>query len=116
MEVLNPIEGKTYKLPVGYMFDPTDQVLVDYYLRKRVTAQPLPNDLIRDYDVHQTEPWELPGGSSQIHKHKSSLSICRSFFGFLISDLLAFRWTPKIYLLVSFQSETFSQIKIFICL
>ncbi|BAT84762.1 hypothetical protein LR48_Vigan03g175000 [Vigna angularis] len=62
MEVLNPVGGDTYRLPVGYRFDPTDEILAGYYLRKRIMAHPLPNDLIQDYDVHQTEPWELPGG------------------------------------------------------
>nr|ACU19180.1 unknown [Glycine max] len=65
MEVLNPIEGKTYKLPVGYRFDPSDEILAGYYLRKRIMAQPLPNDLIQDCDVYQTVPWELPGGGNK---------------------------------------------------
>jgi len=92
MEVFNPVEGKTYKLPVGYRFDPTDPVLAGYYLTKRLRGHPLPNGLILDYDVHQTEPWELPGGSSQTHQHKSPFpSFLLSFVYFLlISDLLAF--------------------------
>jgi len=90
MEVLNPVEGKTYRLPVGYRFDPTDEILAGYYLRKRIMAQPLPNDLIQDCDVHQTEPWALPGGWSETHKHNSSLSILRSLFGVLIYVFLAF--------------------------
>ncbi|KAK7377643.1 hypothetical protein VNO80_03072 [Phaseolus coccineus] len=67
MEVLNPVEGKTYRLPVGYRFDPTDEILAGYYLRKRIMAQPLPNDLIQDCDVHQTEPWALPGGGKYMN-------------------------------------------------
>ncbi|CAJ1789505.1 unnamed protein product [Sphenostylis stenocarpa] len=67
MEVLNPVEGKTFRLPVGYRFDPTDEILAGYYLRKRIMAQPLPNDLIQDCDVHQTEPWELPGGGKYMN-------------------------------------------------
>ncbi|KAK7311323.1 hypothetical protein RJT34_09383 [Clitoria ternatea] len=50
------------RLPVGYKFHPTDDVLVGYYLKKKVFAQPLPPQLIPDYDVYQAEPWSLPGG------------------------------------------------------
>ncbi|RDY05846.1 NAC transcription factor 32, partial [Mucuna pruriens] len=67
MEILNPAKGKTYKLPVGYRFDPADDVLAGYYLRKKMLTQPLPNDLIQDCDVFQTEPWGLPGGGKHLN-------------------------------------------------
>ncbi|KAK7395955.1 hypothetical protein VNO78_16594 [Psophocarpus tetragonolobus] len=70
MEVLNPIEGKNYKLPVGYRFDPTDDVLAGYYLWKKILGQPIPNDLIQDCDVYQTVPWELPGGGQHLNWHR----------------------------------------------
>ncbi|TKY63015.1 NAC domain-containing protein 41 [Spatholobus suberectus] len=70
MEIVNEIKGKTYKLPVGYRFDPTDDILVGYYLRKKIVAQPLPNNLIQDCDVFQTEPWGLPGGGKHLNWQK----------------------------------------------
>lgn len=59
--------GRKFKLPVGYRFDPTDDILVGYYLREKIFNQPLPNNLIRDYDVFQTEPWNLPGGGKHMN-------------------------------------------------
>ncbi|RDX60807.1 NAC domain-containing protein 41, partial [Mucuna pruriens] len=67
MEILDPATGKTYNLPVGFRFDPTDDVLVGYYLRKKTLCKPLPNDLIPDYDVFQSEPWALPGGEKHLN-------------------------------------------------
>ncbi|XP_057432780.1 NAC domain-containing protein 83-like [Lotus japonicus] len=54
-------DGNVRLLP-GYKFDPTDEVLVGYYLKRRVFAQPLPFQIIQDFDLFQTEPWGLPGG------------------------------------------------------
>lgn len=89
MEVLNPIEGKTYKLPVGYRFDPSDEILAGYYLRKRIMAQPLPNDLIQDCDVYQTVPWELPGGWSRTQTQILSFHLLSIYFLFFVpSDFL----------------------------
>ncbi|XP_058740048.1 NAC domain-containing protein 1-like [Vicia villosa] len=48
------------QLPVGYRFDPTDDVLMSYYLRKKIFNQPLPLHGILQFDVFQTEPWMLP--------------------------------------------------------
>ncbi|XP_027352865.1 NAC domain-containing protein 83-like [Abrus precatorius] len=58
------------KLPVGYRFHPTDDVLVSYYLTKKVFAQPFPSQLIPDYDVFQTQPSELPGGGKSFYEQK----------------------------------------------
>ncbi|TKY45374.1 NAC domain-containing protein 83 [Spatholobus suberectus] len=69
MEIVNHAKEKTITLPVGVRFDPTDDILV-YYLRKKVLAQPLPNTLIQDYDVFQTEPWKLPGGEKHLNWQK----------------------------------------------
>ncbi|XP_057432560.1 NAC domain-containing protein 83-like [Lotus japonicus] len=54
-------DGSVRLLP-GYKFDPTDEVLVDFYLKRRVFAQPLPFQIIPNFNVFQTEPWCLPGG------------------------------------------------------
>lgn len=48
--------------PVGYKFDPNDDDLVSYYLRKKIIREQLPEKLIQESDVVGTEPWGLPGG------------------------------------------------------
>ncbi|KAG4912569.1 hypothetical protein JHK84_053029 [Glycine max] len=62
MEIINPItKEKTYVFPVGYKFDPNDDDLVSYYLRKKIIREQLPEKLIQESDVVGTEPWGLPG-------------------------------------------------------
>ncbi|XP_058742120.1 NAC transcription factor 47-like [Vicia villosa] len=48
------------QFPVGYRFDPTDDDLISFYLRKKIYKQPLPRHGILQFDVFQTEPWMLP--------------------------------------------------------
>ncbi|XP_045793040.1 NAC domain-containing protein 1-like [Trifolium pratense] len=48
------------KLPVGFRFDPIDDILVNFYLKLKVYNQPLPFHAIQEFDVFQTEPWMLP--------------------------------------------------------
>ncbi|XP_057444015.1 NAC domain-containing protein 83-like [Lotus japonicus] len=62
-------DGSVRFLP-GYKFDPTDEVLVDFYMKRRVFAQPLPFHIILDFDVFQTEPWGLPGGDENIFNER----------------------------------------------
>ncbi|XP_057423366.1 NAC domain-containing protein 83-like [Lotus japonicus] len=66
-------DGSVSLLP-GYKFDPTDEVLVDFYLKRRVFSQHLPVQIIPDFNVFQTEPWGLPGGDGNI------FSECKFFF------------------------------------
>ncbi|XP_020228031.1 NAC domain-containing protein 41 isoform X1 [Cajanus cajan] len=66
MELPNESEARTYRLPIGYRFDPTDEVLTGYYLRKKILSQPLPHNLVPECDVFQTEPWRLQGGMTSL--------------------------------------------------
>ena len=54
-------DGSVKLLP-GYKFDPIDEVLVNFYLKRRAFSQPLSVQIIPDFDVFQIEPWGLPGG------------------------------------------------------
>ncbi|XP_057451885.1 NAC domain-containing protein 83-like [Lotus japonicus] len=63
-------EDGTIKLLPGYKFDPTDEVLVEFYLKRRVFAQRLPVQIIPDFDVFRTEPWYLPGGDGKIFNER----------------------------------------------
>ncbi|KAK4761583.1 hypothetical protein SAY87_029467 [Trapa incisa] len=46
-------------VPPGFRFHPTDEELVDYYLRKKVASKRIDLDVIRDVDLYKIEPWDL---------------------------------------------------------
>nr|KYP55875.1 Putative NAC domain-containing protein 94 [Cajanus cajan] len=60
------MELQNHSESIGFRFDPTDDILAGYYLR-RILAQSLPNDVIQEYDVFQTQPWGLPGGEKHLN-------------------------------------------------
>ncbi|KAI4338488.1 hypothetical protein MLD38_023542 [Melastoma candidum] len=47
------------RVPPGFRFHPTDEELVDYYLRKKVASKRIDLDVIRDVDLYKIEPWDL---------------------------------------------------------
>ncbi|KAB5532352.1 hypothetical protein DKX38_019022 [Salix brachista] len=52
-------------VPPGFRFHPTDEELVDYYLRKKVNARRIDVDVIKDVDLYKIEPWDLQGTDEQ---------------------------------------------------
>uniref|UniRef100_A0A803NVY4 NAC domain-containing protein n=1 Tax=Cannabis sativa TaxID=3483 RepID=A0A803NVY4_CANSA len=46
-------------VPPGFRFHPTDEELVDYYLRKKITSRRVDLDVIKDVDLYKIEPWDL---------------------------------------------------------
>ncbi|CAA0835564.1 NAC domain-containing protein 7 [Striga hermonthica] len=46
-------------VPPGFRFHPTDEELVDYYLRRKVTSRNIDLDVIKDVDLYKIEPWDL---------------------------------------------------------
>ncbi|XP_062222625.1 NAC domain-containing protein 7-like [Phragmites australis] len=46
-------------VPPGFRFHPTDEELVDYYLRKKVASDKIDLDVIKDVDLYKIEPWDL---------------------------------------------------------
>ncbi|XP_075082021.1 NAC domain-containing protein 7-like [Nicotiana tabacum] len=47
------------QVPPGFRFHPTDEELVDYYLRKKITSRRIDVDVIKDIDLYKIEPWDL---------------------------------------------------------
>jgi len=48
-------------IPPGYRFHPTDEELVDYYLKNKVAFPGMQVDVIKDVDLYKIEPWDIQG-------------------------------------------------------
>ncbi|GLU18293.1 hypothetical protein SLE2022_345990 [Rubroshorea leprosula] len=46
-------------LPPGFRFHPTDEELVNYYLKRKINGQEIELDIIPEVDLYKYEPWEL---------------------------------------------------------
>ncbi|KAG6537953.1 NAC domain-containing protein 43-like [Zingiber officinale] len=46
-------------VPPGFRFHPTEEELLSYYLRKKVSSQEIDLDVIRDVDLNKLEPWDI---------------------------------------------------------
>ncbi|XP_047335933.1 NAC domain-containing protein 43-like [Impatiens glandulifera] len=47
------------QVPPGFRFHPTEEELLQYYLRKKVAYQKIDLDVIRDIDLNKLEPWDI---------------------------------------------------------
>ena len=45
----------------GFRFSPTDEELIQYYLKKKLQGSPDGVDVIPEVDICRHEPWDLPG-------------------------------------------------------
>ncbi|KAL5073483.1 hypothetical protein RYX36_012467 [Vicia faba] len=46
-------------VPPGFRFHPTDEELLHYYLKKKLSFQKFDMDVIREVDLNKMEPWDL---------------------------------------------------------
>ncbi|KAL7614134.1 hypothetical protein Lser_V15G07681 [Lactuca serriola] len=44
----------------GFRFHPTDEELVNFYLKKKIQQRVLPIELIKQVDIYKYDPWDLP--------------------------------------------------------
>ncbi|KAF8404694.1 hypothetical protein HHK36_009582 [Tetracentron sinense] len=47
------------RVPPGFRFHPTEEELLHYYLRKKVSDEKIDLDVIRDIDLNKLEPWDI---------------------------------------------------------
>lgn len=52
------------QVPPGFRFHPTEEELLRYYLRKKVSYEKIDLDVIRDVDLNKLEPWDIQGISA----------------------------------------------------
>ncbi|WOG86242.1 hypothetical protein DCAR_0205443 [Daucus carota subsp. sativus] len=46
-------------IPPGFRFHPTDEELVEYYLKNKISSKRMDLDVIKDVDLYRIEPWDL---------------------------------------------------------
>ncbi|KAI3920201.1 hypothetical protein MKX01_017858 [Papaver californicum] len=44
----------------GFRFHPTEEELIEFYLRRKVEGKPFNVELIQSLDLYRFDPWELP--------------------------------------------------------
>lgn len=54
-------------LPPGFRFHPTDEELVNYYLKRKIHGLEIELDIIPEVDLYKCEPWDLAGLSCNCH-------------------------------------------------
>ena len=57
----------------GFRFHPTDEELVDFYLKRKIQQKSLPIELIKQVDIYKYDPWDLPSKNSY-YSHSLFLS------------------------------------------
>ncbi|KAK7271750.1 hypothetical protein RJT34_27909 [Clitoria ternatea] len=59
MEERNQMDRIDDVMP-GFRFHPTDEELVDFYLKRKIQQKSLPIELIKQVDIYKYDPWDLP--------------------------------------------------------
>lgn len=53
------LDDDEIELP-GFRFHPTDEELVNFYLRRKLDNKPIRIQLIKQIDIYKYDPWDLP--------------------------------------------------------
>lgn len=48
-------------VPPGFRFHPTEEELVDYYLKRKINSLKTDLQVIADIDLYNMEPWDIQG-------------------------------------------------------
>lgn len=49
------------QVPPGFRFHPTEEELLQYYLKKKVANEKIDLDVIQEVDLNKLEPWDIQG-------------------------------------------------------
>ncbi|CAL9172235.1 NAC domain-containing protein 43 isoform X1 [Musa acuminata AAA Group] len=60
-----PVNGHS-GVPPGFRFHPTEEELLNFYLRKKVACEKIDLDVIRDVDLNKLEPWDIQAEKCRI--------------------------------------------------
>lgn len=71
-------------LAPGFRFHPTDEEIVRYYLRRKVSGKSLRFDPISVTEIYKSEPWDLPGKLPSIFH----FDLCMFLLGIQVIDSL----------------------------
>ncbi|XP_048129055.1 NAC domain-containing protein 14-like [Rhodamnia argentea] len=58
-------------LPVGFRFRPTEEELVNHYLKLKILGNKMVELIIPEVDVHQLPPWDLPSKINELSRINS---------------------------------------------
>lgn len=75
-------------MPPGHRFYPTDEELIEYYLKNKVLNLSLPLNRIKEVNIYDYNPQQLYGSSSIIFLHRLVYLLLACFY--LFHGLLAF--------------------------
>lgn len=53
--------GSATALAPGFRFHPTDEELVGYYLKRKISNKPIRFNAMAEVDIYKHEPWDLSG-------------------------------------------------------
>lgn len=60
MEDINSCMNEEITLP-GFRFHPTEEELLDFYLKNMIVGKKLCYDVIGFLNIYHHDPWDLPG-------------------------------------------------------
>lgn len=68
----------------GFRFHPTEEELLEFYLKSVVLGKRLRFDIIEFLNIYRHDPWDLPG--TYTHAHALFLSLVSEFYNLVNGD------------------------------